>query len=73
MLENEKALREAREIIQDAFIFAGREGRHEPGCAAQEFARHNRICPPSHPVWQHAPACDCWVGRAAEFLKSNIN
>jgi len=62
---------EARQIIRDALCDVGVEGRHHKDCNAAKFVQHNRMCPPNHPIWKHAPACDCWVGQAAEFLKNH--
>lgn len=63
----------ARSIIIDAFCLAGSEGKHAPDCEAGKFAKANRHCPPAHPVWKSAPVCNCWVGRAAAWLKHDFN
>lgn len=61
-------LKEAKEILTDALGHVGRIGHHTAECAAQAFANNNRCCPPNHPG---QPACTCWVGRAADWLKNN--
>lgn len=64
-------LAEARAILFEA---TEDMDRHAMSCSAYDFWKHNRMCPPSHPVWKHSPACNCWVARGKEFLKkSNIN
>jgi hypothetical protein len=64
-IELRQKLEQARSLLIDALV----KGNHTEHCQADIFARHNKHCPPSHPVWKSAPKCSCWVGAAAEFLK----
>jgi hypothetical protein len=62
-------LKEAKAILTDALCDPGLQ--HQANCAALVFTNKNWHCPPAHPVWKSAPACTCWVGRLAEWLKNN--
>ena len=61
-------LKQAKAIVTDALCH---NPRHDESCAALSFALKNRCLPANHPTWKHAPACNCWVGRLAEWLKNN--
>ena len=61
-------LKEARAILTDALCH---NPRHDDACEAQNFAEHNSYLPASHPAWNFQPACTCWVGRLAGWLRNN--
>ena len=61
-------LREANVIFRDALCH---NPQHDEACAARRFAKHNSYLPASHSAWKSAPACTCWVGRLANWLKNN--
>lgn len=65
-------LAQARSIITDAFCAAGVKGEHDETCKAARWARQHRYLPATHPARAMAPKCNCWVGRAAEFLKEPV-
>ena len=59
---------EIRSILTDAL---SRYPQHDEGCVAWRSAQHNGYLPASHPCWKLQPPCTCWVGRLAEWLKTN--
>jgi hypothetical protein len=61
-------LKEAKAILTEAICH---NPQHDDACEARNFAELNRCCPPAHPAWKLQPACNCWVGRLAEWLKNN--
>lgn len=61
-------LKEAHTLLVEALCH---EPKHDENCAGQNFANKNRCLPANHPAWKSAPACNCWVGRMAEWLKEN--
>lgn len=62
-------LKEARKILTDALC--SRSLRHDERCVMWVFTAHHGSFPPAHPIWKERPACNCWVGRMAEWLKNN--
>jgi hypothetical protein len=61
-------LKEAKAILTDALCH---NPRHDEACEARRFTEHNGYLPASHPARKSAPACTCWVGRLANWLKNN--
>lgn len=64
--EAQERLNAARAIITDALISAGSKSQHDDDCEA----RKRRYLPDTHPDKLHR--CSCWLGRAAEYLKSEL-
>jgi hypothetical protein len=61
-------LKEAKALLTDALCH---NPQHDDACEARRFAEHNSYLPANHPARNLQPACNCWVGRMAEWLKSN--
>lgn len=41
---------------------------HMFGCAYRNFRERNQHLPSRHPVWDLAPQCSCWLGKAKDLL-----
>jgi len=66
------ALDKARQVITDALCAAGAQQQHARNCEGYAWACRHFYLPATHPDRATAPKCNCWVGRAAEFLKQAL-
>lgn len=67
-----KQLAQARQIVSDVLSRSFACSSVED-CARGQFFFKNKHIPVNHPVFNSAPLCNCWRGRAANFLKATIS